>query len=56
MTMQSWNQVATGSRYFLNIGKFGTAATPIAEAAKPEEVSLNKGSQPIPAGPAPATG
>lgn len=28
MTMQSWNQGTTGSRYFLNIAKFGTAVTP----------------------------
>jgi hypothetical protein len=41
MTMQSWNQGATGSRYILNIAKFGTGITPIAEAAKPESISLN---------------
>jgi len=41
MTMQSWNQGSTGSRYILNIAKFGTTTVPIVEAAKPEDVSLN---------------
>ena len=44
MTMQSWNQgrtQATGSRYILNIAKFGSSTTSIAEAAKPEGVSLH---------------
>jgi uncharacterized protein YegL len=41
MTMQSWNQGSTGSRYILNIAKFGSSTIPIAEASKPEAVSLN---------------
>lgn len=41
MTMQSWNQGSAGSRYILNIAKFGSSTIPIAEAAKPEAVSLN---------------
>ena len=41
MTMQSWNQGSSGSRYILNIAKFGSSTIPIAEAAKPEAVSLN---------------
>lgn len=40
ITMQSANQGSSWSRYLLNICKFGSGVTPLANAAKPEEIDL----------------
>jgi uncharacterized protein YegL len=40
ITMQSGNQGSTGYRFLLNIAKFGSATTSLAEAARPESISL----------------
>jgi uncharacterized protein YegL len=39
-TMQSGNQGASGFRFLLNVAKFGTATTPLAEAVPPDAISL----------------
>jgi len=40
ITMQAANQGSTGFRFLLNIAKFGDHTTPIAEASRPEAISL----------------
>jgi uncharacterized protein YegL len=41
ITMQAGNQGSTGYRFLLNIAKFGSGVTALAEATKPELISLN---------------
>jgi len=41
-TMQSYNLGSSGSRFLLNICKFGDATTPIAVAAEPASVALDQ--------------
>jgi uncharacterized protein YegL len=40
ITMQSGNQGSAGYRFLLNIAKFGSSVTPLAEASRPESISL----------------
>src|SRR5437879_2909655 len=42
MTTQANTQGSKGSRFFLNIAKFGDDVTPIAEAQPPGEVDLDQ--------------
>jgi TRAP-type uncharacterized transport system substrate-binding protein len=40
ITMQSGNQGSTGYRFLLNIAKFGSGTTALAQAARSESISL----------------
>jgi uncharacterized protein YegL len=42
ITMQAGSQGATGFRFLLNVAKFGSMTTPLAEAARPEAISLDQ--------------
>lgn len=42
ITMQAGNQNSMGFRFLLNVAKFGTTTTPLAEAARPDAISLDQ--------------
>jgi len=42
ITMQANNQGAHGFRFLLNVAKFGSTTTPLAEASRPEAIALDQ--------------